>query len=224
MINITWNRGEWKYIYIAIISKLLNKFHRFVYYCWIFFCTYPPCIYKYIFGNFLLEQREQIKCYLCGRDWSWFTSCFFFSLLLHLFVQVDIQKFRYSSFSTRPIFCNNLGAQYARVRNLWNKIFTRNKRVCWQGPVAKQLENTGLNYYFFFFSYRSKDINFEKSKKQIERFLITVKFYYLWALCTLFSYVFIYFSFFFLTFTKLLKIFIARVTHEHFYPSNNKNS
>lgn len=151
MINITWNRGEWKYIYIAIISKLLNKFHRFVYYCWIFFCTYPPCIYKYIFGNFLLEQREQIKCYLCGCDWSWFTSCFFFSLLLHLFVQVDIQKFRYSSFSTRPIFCNNLGAQYARVRNLWNKIFTRNKRVCWQGPVAKQLENTGLNYYFFFF-------------------------------------------------------------------------
>lgn len=51
--------------------------------------------------------------------------------------------------------------------------------MCWQGPVAKQLENTGLNYYFFFFSYRSKDINFEKSKKQIERFLITVKFYYL---------------------------------------------
>lgn len=64
--------------------------------------------------------------------------------------------------------------------------------VC-RGPVAKQLENTGLNYFFFFFSWRSKDISILKNRRSKSSVLIAKKFYAIRAEhYVLYSYVFLF--------------------------------
>lgn len=172
-------------------TKFLNKFHRFVYCCWIFFCTH--LVYKYIFGNFLLEQREQIKCYLCGHDWSDLRhvvgiNFFFFSPLFictSRYTKVQIFIF----FDAADI-CNNLGVQYARVRNLWNKIFMRIN-----GCVARSCCETIWKHWIkLFFFHGDRKISILKNRRSKSSVLITKKFYLIrtWALCTLYSYVFIY--------------------------------
>lgn len=195
-------------------TRLLNKFHRFVYYCWIFFCTY-----KYIFGNFLLEQREQIKCYLYGRDWSWFTSCcrntnFFFPSLRFICTS-RYTKVQIFIFFDAADICNNLGVQYARVRNLWNKIFMRIN-----GVLPKSCCETIRKHWIkLFFFHGDRKISILKNRRSKSSVLITKKFY-LWALCTLFVRFYLFIFLFFLTFTK----FLPHEWLKHFYLSNNKKS
>lgn len=154
----------------------------------------------------------------------WFTSCcrnklFFFSPLFictSRYTKVQIFIF----FDAADI-CNNLGVQYARVRNLWNKIFMRIN-----GCVARSCCETIWKHWIkLFFFHGDRKISILKNRRSKSSVLITKKFYLIrtWALCTLYSYVFIY-LFIFVKLLQNCSKFLSHEWHEHFYLNNNKKS